>query len=124
MKRNDRLLQFPLHLPDTQPVGQRRINLQRFLGIMPAGVIIFLLPGQITQRRHPCGQPDHDDPHIGSHRQQHLSQRLCLRLPDLCGIFTVSDFVETTCQITQSEQLSGTVHKIVDFHTEACLDSV
>ena len=113
-----KVFQLPLHLPDTQTVRQRCVNFERFLGIMPADIAVILFPGQITQRRHSRSQPDHDDTHIGSHGQQHLAQRLGLRLPYLGRIFSMSDFFKSARQIPQFEKFADTVDQIGYFHSE------
>ena len=69
-----KVVQPPLEIPDSQPVGQRRINLQRFLGdALP------LLPGQGAQRLHVVQavcQLDQDHPYVLGHGHQHLAQAL------------------------------------------------
>ena len=67
------VFQFPLHLPDAQPIGQRREEFQRFLRDALAALF-----GQHAQRAHvvqPIGQFDQDHARIVHHRQEHLAQR-------------------------------------------------
>jgi hypothetical protein len=71
------VLHLPLHLPDAQPVGQRREHLQRLarhaLGhrLLGGGV-----PAQGLQAR---GQPQHHHAQVARERQQHLAHVLGLR---------------------------------------------
>ena len=70
------VLELPLHLPDAEPLGQRRVDLHRL-----AGDALLLLGRQAVQRPHvvePVGELDEDDPDVLGHRQQHL--------PDVLGL--------------------------------------
>ena len=70
------VLELPLHLPDPEPLGQRRVDLHRL-----AGDALLLLGRQAVQRAHvvePVGQLDEDDPDVLGHRQEHL--------PDVLGL--------------------------------------
>ena len=72
------VLELPLHLPDPEPLGQRRVDLHRL-----AGDAVLLLGRQAVQRAHvvePVGELDQDDPDVLGHRQQHLADVLGLLL--------------------------------------------
>ena len=72
------VLELPLHLPDPEPLGERRVDLHRL-----AGDALLLLRRQAVQRAHvvePVGELDEDDPDVLGHRQQHLADVLGLLL--------------------------------------------
>ncbi len=75
------VLQFLLHPPDAQPVGQGGVDLHRLQRLHPA---LFVGEGSkgagVVQ---PVGQLDDDDPDILGHGQQHLAD--VLRLLPLPG---------------------------------------
>ena len=71
------VLELPLHLPDPEPLGQRRVDLHGLAGDA------LLLRGQAVERAHvvePIGELDQDDPDVLGHRQQHLADVLGLLL--------------------------------------------
>jgi hypothetical protein len=70
------VLELPLHLPDPEPLGQRRVDLERL-----AGNSLLLLGRQAVQGAHvvqAVGQLDEDDPDVLGHREEHL--------PDVLGL--------------------------------------
>ncbi len=70
------VLELPLHLPDTEPLRKRRVDLHRL-----AGDPLLLVRRQPVQRPHvvePVAELDEDDPDVLGHRQQHL--------PDVLGL--------------------------------------
>ena len=72
------VLQLPLDRVDSQPVGQRRVDLQRL-----ARLRHLLLLGQGAQGAHvvqAVGQLDQDHPDVGGHRHHHLAVVLGLAL--------------------------------------------
>ena len=72
------VLELPLHLPDPEPLGQRRVDLHRL-----ARDPLLLLGRQAIQRAHvveAIGQLDQHDPDVLGHRQQHLADVLGLLL--------------------------------------------
>ena len=76
------VLQLPLHLPDPEPLGERRVDLHRL-----AGDPLLLLGRQAAERPHvvePVGELDEDDPDVLGHRQEHLAD--VLGLPLLVGV--------------------------------------
>jgi hypothetical protein len=72
------VFQFPLQLPDAEPVGQRRKQLQGFACGVFARIGIFFRC-QFAQPLHLVGELDHHDAHILRHRQEHFAQRFELR---------------------------------------------
>ena len=72
------LLQLVLDLRHAEPVGDRRVDVERLLCDAQAPVL-----GQEQQRTHvvqPVGELDQDDPDVVDHRQQHLAEVLGLAL--------------------------------------------
>ena len=71
-------LQLAVGQVQTQPVGDRRVNLQRLRrNARP------LFARHVIERAHvvrAIGQLDQDDPHVARHGQQHLAERLGLAL--------------------------------------------
>ena len=65
------VFQFPLDLPDTQTIRQRRENIQRFLRDHA-----LLFGGHVTERAHvvqAIRQLNDDHAHVVAHRQRHLA---------------------------------------------------
>ena len=73
------ILQLPFDLPDTEPVGEWRVDLAGFHGKSALAHGIQRLGGAHLLQL--LGEPHHDQAHIANHRKQHLAQ--CLRLPRL-----------------------------------------
>ena len=100
------VLELPLHLPDPEPLGQRRVDLHRL-----AGDALLLLDRQAVQRAHvvePVGELDQDDPDVLGHRQQHLADVLGLLLLVAVG--------------AELGQLGDAVDELGDLGAEALLD--
>ena len=77
-RREGEVLQLPLDRVDAEAVGDRRVDVQRLLGLLD-----LLLLGQRVDRAHvvqPIGQLDQDDPDVRGHRDHHLAVVLGLRL--------------------------------------------
>ena len=77
-RREREVLELPLDRVDTQPVRQRRVDLERL-----ARLLDLLLLGHRLDRAHvvqAVGELDQDDPHVGGHRDHHLAVVLGLRL--------------------------------------------
>ena len=101
------VLELPLDLPDPEPVGQRRVDLQRL-----AGDAALLLGRQGLERAHvvePVGELDEDDPDVLCHRQEHL--------PDVLGLLLL---VGANRELRA--QLRDAVDKTRDLGTEALLN--
>ncbi len=76
------VLEFPLQLPDAEPVGERREHLA---GLQRRGA---LRRGGRARGAQACeldGDARDDQPRVADDRQQHLAQRLGLRLPAAAG---------------------------------------
>ena len=100
------VLELPLHLPDPEPLGQRRVDLHRL-----AGDALLLLRRQAVQRAHvvePVGELDEDDPDVLGHRQEHLADVLGLLLLVAVG--------------AELGQLGDAVDELGDLGAEALLD--
>ena len=100
------ILELPLHLPDAQPLGQRRVDLHGL-----AGDAQLLLRRQAVQRAHvvePVGELDQDDPDVLGHRQEHL--------PDVLGLLLL---VAVGAELGQ---LGDAVDELGDLRPEALLD--
>ena len=100
------VLELPLHLPDPEPLGQRRVDLHRL-----AGDPLLLLDRQGVQRPHvvePVGELDEDDPDVLGHRQQHL--------PDVLGLLLL------VAVGGEARQLGHAVDELGDLRPEALLD--
>ncbi len=64
------VLELPLHRVDSEPVRERRIDLERL-----ARLLDLLLLVERLERAHvvqTVGELDEDDPHVGGHRHHHL----------------------------------------------------
>ena len=75
------LLELVLDLAHAQPVGDRRVDVERLLGDLDAPLL-----RQVVERPHvvqPIGELDQDDADVIHHRQQHLAE--VLGLPLLAG---------------------------------------
>ncbi len=70
------VFEFPFDLPDAEPVGQRREDLQRLAG--DALLLFRLHRGQGAHVVQSVGQLDDDDADIAGHGDQHLAQVLGL----------------------------------------------
>ncbi len=76
--REGEVLELPLDRVDPQPVGERRVDLERL-----ARLLDLLLLGHRVDRAHvvqAVGELDQDHPHVGGHRDHHLAVVLGLRL--------------------------------------------
>jgi len=71
------VLEFPLELPDAEPVGERRKEVLHLAGGLLAQVGVT--GDEVAQRLRPLGELDQDDADVLDHRQQHLAQALGLR---------------------------------------------
>ena len=72
------VLELPLDGVDTEPVGDRRVDVERL-----ARLLDLLLLGHRRDRAHvvqPVGELDQDDPDVRGHRHHHLAVVLGLRL--------------------------------------------
>ena len=78
--REGEVLQLPADRLDAQAVSQRRVDLQRLLGLLD-----LLLLAQIAERAHvvqPVGQLDEDHPDVLGHGDDHLADVLGLLFLD------------------------------------------
>ncbi len=76
--REGEVLELPLDRVDTQPMSQRRVDVERL-----ARLLDLLLLSHRVDRAHvvqPVGELDQDHPHVGGHRDHHLAVVLRLRL--------------------------------------------
>ncbi len=76
--REGEVLELPLDRVDPQPVGERRVDVERL-----ARLLELLLLGHRVDRAHvvqAVGELDQDHPHVGGHRDHHLAVVLGLRL--------------------------------------------
>ena len=72
------ILELPLDGVDTEPVGERRVDLERLLRLLH-----LLLLAEVLDRAHvvePVGELDQDHAHVLRHRHDHLAVVLGLRL--------------------------------------------
>ncbi len=72
------VLELPLEVVDAEPVRERRVDLERLLGLLD-----LLLLAQVAERVHvvqPVAELDQDDPDVGGHRDDHLAVVLRLLL--------------------------------------------
>ena len=68
------VLELPLHLPDAEPPGERRVDVHRL-----ACDLVLAVRFQVLDRPHvvePVGDLDDHDAHVLGHRQQHLAHGL------------------------------------------------
>ncbi len=76
------ILELPLQLPDAQPVGQRREEIEHLARGVLSRFGQFRASGhQEAQRRRPLRELDQHDADVLDHREQHLAQPLGLRGP-------------------------------------------
>ena len=100
------VLELPLHLPDAEPFGERRVDLHGL-----ASDADLLLRGQRVERPHvvqPVRELDQDDPDVLGHREQHLADVLGLLLLVAVG--------------AEARQLGDAVDELRDLRPEALLD--
>ena len=72
------VLELPLEVVDAEPMRQRRVDLERLLGLLD-----LLLLAQVAERVHvvqAVAELDQDDPDVGGHRDDHLAVVLGLLL--------------------------------------------
>ena len=65
------VFEFTSNTRHTEPVSDRPVDIERFLGDSPA-----LLPRKVLEGPHvvkPVGEFDQNDSHVVDHRQQHLA---------------------------------------------------
>ena len=77
-RREGEVLELPLDRVDAEPVRQRRVDLERLLGLLD-----LLLLRHRVERAHvvqAVGELDQDDPDVRGHRDHHLAVVLGLRL--------------------------------------------
>ena len=77
-RREREVLELPLELVDPEPVRERRVDLERLLGLLH-----LLLLAQVLDRAHvvePVGELDQDHAHVLRHRHDHLAVVLGLGL--------------------------------------------
>ena len=77
-RREREVLELPLDRVDAEPVRDRRVDLERLLGLVD-----LLLLGHRVDRAHvvqAIGELDQDDPDVRGHRDHHLAVVLGLRL--------------------------------------------
>ena len=78
VQRGEReVLELPLDRVHAEPVGQRRVDLERL-----AGLALLLVRRQEAQRAHvvqPVGELDDEHPRVARHRDDHLADGLALR---------------------------------------------
>ena len=77
-RREREVLELPLELVDAEPVGERRVDLERLLRLLD-----LLLLAQVLDRAHvvqAVGELDQDHPHVLGHRHDHLPVVLGLGL--------------------------------------------
>ena len=83
MERLEReVLELPLQLVDPEPVGERRVDVERL-----ASLLHLLLAPEVLERAHvvePVGELDQDDPDVLGHRDDHLA--VVLRLGVLAAL--------------------------------------
>jgi hypothetical protein len=114
------VLQLPLQLPDAQPVGQRRIEVEGLARILCAGFVLLLGLGEVAQRGHARGQPHQHRAHVGGHGQQHLAQGFDLGRGLLGGILAAQDLVlGLEAQAAKAHQLAHIAHQLGNFLAEA-----
>ena len=79
VQRGERqVLELPLEVVDTEAVRERRVHLERLLGLLD-----LLLLAQVAERVHvvqAVAELDQDDPDVGGHRDDHLAVVLGLLL--------------------------------------------
>ena len=82
------IFKFPLQLPQPQPVGQWRVQVERFLcmryGIRPKGAFFVFnvaVAGEMPQCLKARTQANHNDANVGGHGQQHFAQGFHLVCP-------------------------------------------
>ena len=82
-----KVFHFPLDLPDAEPVGQRRVQVQGLARELDGTGRLAL--GVPAQRAQPRGQPHQHDAQVGCHGQQHLALHFLLRTAfggDVAGV--------------------------------------
>ena len=72
------VLQLPLHRVDTEPVRERRIDLERLFRLLDLLLLAEVL--DLAQVVQPVGQLDQDHAHVRRHRDDQLAVVLGLRL--------------------------------------------
>ena len=70
------VLELPLELPDAEPVGERRVDVERFPRDRPAEIVGRL--AEKAQRLGTAREADQHDADVLHHRQQHLAEDLRL----------------------------------------------
>ena len=121
------ILQLAVHRMQTQPVGDGRMDLQRFAGNAP-----LLVLAHATERAHvvrAIRQLDQDDAHVARHRHKHLAEifglRVFLRLElDLVELgHTIHQFGDHLAEALGNLRLGdfGVFHHIVQQRRTECL---
>ncbi len=106
------VLQLPLELPHSQPVGQRRVDVQALARHLDAGLARQV--GVEAQGLGARGQTHQHDADVLDHRQQHLAQHLGLRA-DLGALELVGEAGEHA----QAVELVQAAHQPGDRRAEA-----
>ena len=100
------VFQFPLELPDTEPVGQRRVQIERFLTVGAGQLVEQLDVGEVAQGDQARGKAHQHHAHVAGHRQQHLAQRFHLRHGLLGRVLAAADGLLADGHVAQPDQLA------------------
>ncbi len=116
------ILEFPLQLPDAEPVRERRVDIERLA--RHVGRRLQLGGRIVAQRLQPRGEPDHHHADVLREREQHLAQRLDLRAPfGLCVTAAVARLARRDqADGAELQQLAGVGHQPRDLRAEALRD--
>ena len=121
-KAEGEVLEFPLQLPDTEPVGERRIQRQRLARHRDTQLVGF--SRIIAQGLGARGQTQQDDANVLDHGQQHLAQHLDLRLHLLGILFATVDRMRDKAARDRSQavQAGNPVDQLRDAGAEVPLE--
>src|SRR3990172_8348372 len=114
------VLQFPLHLPHAQTVGQRSKDLKRFLGDASAARRVKMPQGAHVVQA--VGQFDEHHPYVVAHGEEYLAQRFDVERAPPLGLILRSVGLAGAGDARQLSQLGDAVDLVRDFVTEVTPD--
>ena len=118
------VFQFPFQLPDAEPVGQRRIEIEGLARVLARDVVFLAQFGKMAQRGQARSQTHQHHAQVGRHGEQHLAQRFHLGRSDLRRVLAARDFLLAEGGFVQPHDLPDAADEVGDFLAVAFFDAL